>query len=224
MINRTPISKKNKKPVQPKTRGAPQRTDKSADDQTALAKWQRAGTIFDQRAKRHMSSHHVGYEEALRVVLRRDPKLWRVYDKTPVRDDHLKDLRSLANFLNQGEGPKRNSLRAELGPVIGWNNSKVETVKEAAERLAEKLGRLQTHWNLLHVNAQGRPFFTWSSPGDWYGIIAHAIQFGRFSKLKQCRECQSFFVTEDHRRDYCHDKCFRSHEADRVKSWRSKQA
>jgi hypothetical protein len=51
----------------------------------------------------------------------------------------------------------------------------------------------------------------WSSPRDaelnlFFGKIAASLQAGRFWRLKQCRFCHAFFVSENHREYSCHGK------------------
>jgi len=101
-------------------------------------------------------------------------------------------------------------VRALIEPIVNWETASFERVQKAAMSLAERLSEFKTLW-YSHVVAGKKPFFLWSSPHDaelnqFFGKIAASLQAGRFWRLKQCRFCNAFFVSENHREYSCHGK------------------
>ena len=183
-----------------------------------------------------MRSHSdISYRDAVRLVLSKDKKLLAQWLKADAIDP-LEQLRSLAEFLDNGEGAERDELLSELSALMCWLDHSKQANNFAMQSLCAKLNAQPVHWN-YKLTKEGRPYLIRSQllfapgddkaatvPGPWYGIIATAAIDGNISKLKPCRQCGKYFVHHDHRRQFCNDKCFRSHETSRVRKWRKTKA
>jgi hypothetical protein len=186
--------------------------------------WRRTGETIDRHVRSHMASHPaVSYSEALRAVFRREPRLLKAWNNPPSKDP-LADLRKLSEFLNEerneiGEERDRKKLRDILRPLKSRAASAPE-VEAARLLLTNELSRLTV--GCFPVFAGKMATLAMMFPFDHYGVVADALRSGSFSKFKLCPSCDRFFVTRDHRKNYCVDSCFRAHEAERVKAWRTK--
>lgn len=187
------------------------------------------GKVADARVKKLMKARRgMEYKDALAEVFRKDPKLFKAWHKAP-KADPLRELKRLAAFLNS-EDTEALRLRADLAPVIDYESAPEAEIRQAADRLAKAISRVNWVAECIKVRRSGkeflRPFFYIMSAG-WYGTIANAIRTGTLHRLKRCRweDCRRFFATQDHRVDYCLDKgCFAKHEARRVKMYRVQKA
>ena len=164
-----------------------------------------AGMKVDHLVKLRREKHGETITEALEAVSRTHPRL---YKTTLSGDGRVSDVEEmLAKFLNSGGNEE---VRALIEPIVNWETASFERVQKAAVSLAERLSELKTLW-YSHVVAGKKPFFLWSSPRDaelnlFFGKIAASLQAGRFWRLKQCRFCNAFFVSENHREYSCHGK------------------
>jgi hypothetical protein len=130
------------------------------------------------------------YREKLNKVLQ------RAYKKPSARTNPLRELESLAHFLNSDDpfdSTLRSQLLSELKPLIAWKKTSEQTVKNAASTLARRLSNLRTGWEPFFLGKKST--FAIQFPRDWYGVIAQAIQEGNFRKLKLCEACEDFFVS-----------------------------
>ncbi len=164
-----------------------------------------AGMKVDRLVKLRREKHGESITEALEAVSRTHPRL---YKTTLSGSDRVSDVEELlAKFLNSGGNEE---VCALIEPIVNWETPSFERVQKAAVSLAERLSELKTLWYSHVVNGK-KPFFLWSSPRDaelnlFFGKIAASLQAGRFWRLKQCRFCHAFFVSENHREYSCHGK------------------
>ena len=87
-----------------------------------------------------------------------DETLARAYKKPSARTNPLRELESLAHFLNSDDpfdSTLRSQLLSELKPLIAWKKTSEKTVKNAASTLARRLSNLRTGWE---------PFFLGKKP------------------------------------------------------------
>ncbi len=164
-----------------------------------------AGTRVDRLVKLQREKHGGTINEALEVIFRSHPQLFK---KSLSRTGKvLNDVDLLAEFLNTAGNEKAREI---LKPIVNWETAPLERVQKAAAMLAEKLSEWKTSW-YAHVVPNKMPFFMWSSQGAstlhlLYGMIASSLQTGAFWKLRQCRFCNSFFVSENQRESTCKEK------------------
>ncbi len=182
------------------------------------------GQIAHERARRYMRNNRgVSYGDALSAVFRRDPKLFGAWRRLahPWGQNEIEHLEYLSTFLNEAPEELREEPVSLVGPVIAWKDHPEAAVREAAQKLADKLTELQPKWSAAFVGK--RPVLRLnSSRMSPYAIISRAILGNKLGFLRRCRcrDCQRFFATRDHRRAFCSRECFRRHEAQRVKLWR----
>jgi hypothetical protein len=164
-----------------------------------------AAMRVDRLVKLQREKHGGTINEALEVISRSHPQLYKTSLSGTGRGLDDEDL--LAQFLNTRGNE---AVREILEPVVNWETAPPEGVQKAAATLAEKLSEWKTSW-YAHVVPNKKPFFMWSSPGDielhlFYGMIATSLQTGLFWKLRQCKFCNSFFVSENQREYACSGK------------------
>lgn len=164
-----------------------------------------AGIKLDHLVKLRREKHGESVTEALEDVSRTHPRLYKTTLSGSNRVSDVEEM--LAKFLNSGGNEE---VRALIEPIVNWETASFERVQKASVALAERLSEFKTLW-YSHVVAGKKPFFLWSSPRDaalnlFFGKTAASLQAGRFWRLKQCRFCNAFFVSENHREYSCHGK------------------
>jgi len=164
-----------------------------------------AGMKVDHLVKLRRETHGESITEALEAVSRTHPRLYKTSLSGSDRVPDVEEM--LAKFLNNGANEE---VRVLIEPIVNWETASFERVQKAAVSLAKRLAELKTLW-YSHVVAGKKPIFLWSSPRDgelnlFFGKIAASLQAGRFERLKQCRFCNAFFVSENHREYSCHGK------------------
>jgi hypothetical protein len=190
----------------------------------SLKKWRKAGETVDRRAHAYMKREPgLDYMEAVKLVLRKDSKLRLTYHSGTVKEaDPFAGLRSLADYLNrqQTRPPKD---RDPLASIL--HDFKHRDSKQGARQIA----RMALEQKLMESRIECIPFLSrdalsvgWIFPLGIYGTIARALHGHLFSALHCCRWCATFFVHQDHRRDYCSAKCLSQRETYRVKLWRAR--
>jgi len=163
------------------------------------------GMRIDRLVKLQRGKHGGTINEALEVISRSHPQLFKT--SLSRTGNVLDDEDLLAEFLNTAGNEKARKI---LEPVVNWETAPLERVQKAAATLAEILSEWKTSW-YAHVVPDKKPFFMWSSQGDstlhlFYGMIASSLQTGAFWKLRQCRLCNLFFVSENQREYICSGK------------------
>jgi len=168
---------------------------------------------LDRKAKTYQRRHDgVDYPSALKAVAGRYPELYERYrNEAPLwRDVVFDDLAELADFLNEG-GKQADKLLDLIKPVLNWNTTPQEVVKEAAMKMAVKLNEIQTQY--VPIFAGKRPLFARTSgeKGYW-GIVSNAVAAGQLSRLRSCHYCGTFFVTKNKNIYLCPEKeCRKNH-------------
>ena len=159
----------------------------------------------DRLVKLQREKHGGTINEALEVISRSHPQLFKTSLSRTGKVLDEEDL--LAEFLNTAGNEKAREI---LKPVVNWETAPLERVQKAAAMLAEKLSEWKTSW-YAHVVPDKKPFLMWSPQGDstlhlFYGRIASSLQTGAFWKLRQCRFCNSFFISKNQREYLCSGK------------------
>ncbi len=170
-----------------------------------------ANKKFEKIVKLRREKHGDSIKDAMNFVRRGDPQIWKRIPSARAFDD----ADFLARFLNAGGDAEMSRL---LEPIVNWETASPGDVQKAAESLANKMEDLKTTCS-AHCAVGKKPFFLWSVLGHpFYGKISTSLQKGIFWKLKQCRFCKKFFVSEDHRAYYCPKKrCREEHRKSEAK-------
>jgi hypothetical protein len=164
-----------------------------------------AGIRIDRLVILQREKHGGTVNEALEVISRSHPQLYNTYLLGTGK--FIDDEDFLAEFINTAG---HEEAREIIEPVVNWETAPLERIQRAAAMLSEKLSEWKTSW-YAHVIPDKKPFFMWSSQGDtalhlFYGMIATSLRTGAFWKLRQCRFCKSFFVSENQRENICNGK------------------
>lgn len=153
---------------------------------------------YDRLVKLRREKHGDSLKEALDFVYRKNAQLWKRSLSGIPRA--FEDVDFLAHFMNTGADAEMSRL---LEPIVNWETASSGDVQKAAESLAKKMEDLKTTC-YAHCVVGKKPFFGWLVLGNpFYGTLSTSIQTGKFWKLKQCRFCKAFFVSEDHRMFHC---------------------
>ncbi len=157
---------------------------------------QDANKKFEKIVKLRREKFGESIKDAMNFVRKTDPQLWKRIPSVRA----FENVDFLAHFLNTGADAEMSRL---LEPIVNWETASSEDVQKAAESLAKKMEDLKTTC-YAHCVVGKKPFFGWLVLGNpFYGTLSTSIQTGKFWKLKQCRFCKSFFVSEDHRMFHC---------------------
>ena len=118
---------------------------------------------LDRKAKTYQRRHDgVDYPSALKAVAGQYPELYKRYRKeAPLwRDVVFNDLAEVADILNEG-GKRPDTLLDLIKPVLNWDTTPQEVVKEAAMKMAVKLNGIKTQYVPIFVGK--RPLFVRTS-------------------------------------------------------------
>ena len=163
------------------------------------------GKEVDRLVKLRRNKNGDNIKEAYEYISKRHRPLYKRWCslKGPWVGRAFEDIDFLAQFLNTGGDAEMSRL---LEPIVNWETASSGDVEKAAESLAKKMEDLKTTCS-AHCVVGKKPFFLWSVVGHpFYRNISICLQTGNFRKLKQCRFCKAFFVSEDHRTFHCPKK------------------
>ena len=80
--------------------------------------------------------------------------------------------------------------------------------REAVQRQAKrKRGLIRTRWGKLIVEGELGKIYIKSISDHLYLIIAESLLSGKFSLLRQCRECGKVFLCDRVRKSFCSNEC-----------------
>ncbi len=172
---------------------------------------QDANKKFEKIVKLRREKFGESLKDAMSFVRRRYPQIWKRIPSARA----FEDIDFLAHFLNTRGDAEMSRL---LEPIVNWETASSGDVQKAAESLAKRMEDLKTTC-YAHCAVGKKPFFLWSVLGHpFYRKISTSLQTGNFWKLKQCRFCKAFFVSEDHRAYYCPKKrCREEHRKSEAK-------
>ena len=163
------------------------------------------GKEVDRLVKLRRNKNGDNIKEAYEFISKRHRPLYKRWRslKGPWVGRAFEDVDFLADYLNGGRDAEMIRL---LEPIVNWETASSGDVEKASESLAKKMENLKTTC-YAHCAVGKKPFFGWLVLGHpVYGKISTSLQTGKFWKLKQCRTCKKFFVSEDHRTYYCPKK------------------
>jgi len=172
---------------------------------------QDANKKFEKIVKLRREKFGESIKDAMDFFRMRYPHLWK---RVP-SGRAFEGVDFIAQFLNTRDGAE---IRKLLEPIVNWETASSGDVQKAAESLAKRMEDLKTTC-YAHCAVGKKPFFGWLVLGHpVYGNISTSLQTGKFWKLKQCRFCKAFFVSEDHRAYYCPKKrCREEHRKSEAK-------
>jgi len=103
--------------------------------------------------------------------------------------------------------PKGPPVLFPLGSEIAYVAETKTPNPALASQVKQGRGNIKTRWGKFVVEGQHPNLKAISTRKRLYGIVAESLLIGRFSKLRECRQCPTIFLANDRRKAFCSPAC-----------------